>query len=207
MGSYGENTLAATATSAWYQMPPRTPDRPLVVIAAAGAIWSYKEDGDFMYGQSLKLQWGATKPDGSVQPLGLMFPIDIGPQPAWRNLRFPTELGAAGGQRRPHRRLRPQPERGPVVRVHAAAGAGAEDAAAADRVAEAGADGHRHRRELPLPAAVLRTPRRRRAAGLPHPARPQADVGVVEPVAGVASPAGRSCSPRRCCGRRRSRPT
>ncbi|WP_343573257.1 arabinosyltransferase domain-containing protein [Mycobacterium sp.] len=90
MGSYGENARAATATSAWYQMPPRTPDRPLVVIAAAGAIWSYKEDGDFSYGQSLRLQWGATKPDGSVQPLGLMFPIDIGPQPAWRNLRFPT---------------------------------------------------------------------------------------------------------------------
>jgi arabinosyltransferase A len=90
MGSYGENTRAATATSAWYQMPPRTPDRPLVVVAASGAIWSYKEDGDFMYGQSLRLQWGAAKPDGSVQPLGLMFPIDIGPQPAWRNLRFPT---------------------------------------------------------------------------------------------------------------------
>jgi len=89
MGSYGANNLAATATSAWYQMPPRTPDRPLVVVAAAGAIWSYKEDGDFMYGQSLRLQWGAARPDGSVQPLGLMFPIDIGPQPAWRNLRFP----------------------------------------------------------------------------------------------------------------------
>jgi arabinosyltransferase A len=89
IGGYGENSRAATATSAWYQMPPRTPDRPLVVVAAAGAIWSYKEDGDFMYGQSLRLQWGAARPDGSVQPLGLMFPIDIGPQPAWRNLRFP----------------------------------------------------------------------------------------------------------------------
>jgi arabinosyltransferase A len=89
VGSYGENSRAATATSAWYQLPPRTPDRPLVVIAAAGAIWSYKEDGDFMYGQSLRLQWGAAQPDGSVRPLGLMFPIDIGPQPAWRNLRFP----------------------------------------------------------------------------------------------------------------------
>jgi len=89
MGSYGENSLAATATSSWYQLPARTPDRPLVTVAAAGAIWSYKEDGDFMYGQSLRLQWGAAKPDGSVAPLGLMFPIDIGPQPAWRNLRFP----------------------------------------------------------------------------------------------------------------------
>lgn len=89
MGSYGENTLAATATSAWYQLPPRTPDRPLVVVSAAGAIWSYKEDGDFVYGQSLKLQWGVTRPDGSITPLGQVFPIDLGPQPAWRNLRFP----------------------------------------------------------------------------------------------------------------------
>ncbi|MBY0386593.1 MAG: arabinosyltransferase domain-containing protein [Mycobacterium pseudokansasii] len=89
MGSYGENTLAATATSAWYQLPARSADRPLVVISAAGAIWSYKEDGDFVYGQSLKLQWGLTRPDGSIAPLGQVFPIDLGPQPAWRNLRFP----------------------------------------------------------------------------------------------------------------------
>jgi arabinosyltransferase A len=89
MGSYGENSLAATATSAWYQLPPRSPDRPIVVVTAAGAIWSYKEDGTFTYGQSLKLQWGVTRPDGSTQPLTEVQPIDIGPEPAWRNLRFP----------------------------------------------------------------------------------------------------------------------
>lgn len=89
MGSYGENTLAATATSSWYQLPPRTPERPVVVISATGAIWSYKEDGTFTYGQSLKLQWGVTRPDGTTQPLAEVQPIDIGPEPAWRNLRFP----------------------------------------------------------------------------------------------------------------------
>jgi arabinosyltransferase A len=89
MGSYGENNLAATATSAWYQLPPPRPDRPLVVVSAAGAIWSYKEDDDFTYGQQLKLEWGATRPDGTTQPLGQVYPIDLGPQPAWRNLRFP----------------------------------------------------------------------------------------------------------------------
>jgi len=89
MGSYGENTLAATATSAWYQLPKRSPDRPLVVVSAAGAIWSYKEDGTFTYGQSLKLQWGVARPDGTTQPLAEVQPIDIGPEPAWRNLRFP----------------------------------------------------------------------------------------------------------------------
>ncbi|WP_144206939.1 arabinosyltransferase domain-containing protein [Mycobacterium tilburgii] len=89
MGSYGENSVAATATSAWYQLPPRTAERPLVVVSAAGAIWSYKEDGTFTYGQSLKLQWGVTRPDGTTQPLNAVQPIDIGPEPAWRNLRFP----------------------------------------------------------------------------------------------------------------------
>jgi arabinosyltransferase A len=89
MGSYGENSLAATVTSAWYQLPPRSGDRPVVVVSAAGAIWSYKEDGTFTYGQSLKLQWGVARPDGTTVPLGQVQPIDIGPEPAWRNLRFP----------------------------------------------------------------------------------------------------------------------
>ena len=91
MGSYDENTMAATATSAWYQLPPRTPDRPLVSVAAAGAIWYYNEDGSFNYGQSLKLQWGVHRPDGSYQELGEVQPIDIFVQKAWRNLRFPLE--------------------------------------------------------------------------------------------------------------------
>jgi arabinosyltransferase A len=93
MGSYGENSLAATATSAWYQLPANwkesAPERPLVVVTATGAIWSYKEDGTFTYGQQLKLQWGVTRPDGTTQPLAQVQPIDIGPEPAWRNLRFP----------------------------------------------------------------------------------------------------------------------
>ena len=91
MGSYDENTLAARVTSAWYQLPPRTPDRPLVTVAAAGAIWYYEEDGSFNYGQSLKLQWGVHRPDGSYLPLAEAQPIDVGPgaHKAWRNLRFP----------------------------------------------------------------------------------------------------------------------
>ncbi|HET6733471.1 arabinosyltransferase domain-containing protein [Mycobacterium sp.] len=89
MGSYDENTVAAKVTSAWYQLPPRTPDRPLVTVTAAGAIWYFEEDGSFNYGQSLKLQWGVHRPDGSYQALGDVQPIDIFPQKAWRNLRFP----------------------------------------------------------------------------------------------------------------------
>lgn len=89
MGSYNENTVAAKATSAWYQLPPRTPDRPIVTVAAAGAIWFYDEEGQFNYGQSLKLQWGVQRPDGSFQALNSVQPIDVIAQKAWRNLRFP----------------------------------------------------------------------------------------------------------------------
>lgn len=89
MGSWDENTVAAKATSAWYQLPPRSPDRPIVAVAAAGAIWWYNEDGSFNYGQSLKLQWGVHRPDGSYQELNEVDPIDIFQQKAWRNLRFP----------------------------------------------------------------------------------------------------------------------
>ncbi|WP_167096728.1 arabinosyltransferase domain-containing protein [Mycobacterium sp. DL592] len=89
MGSYKENTVAAKATSAWYQLPPRTSDRPLVTVAAAGAIWFYDEEGQFNYGQSLKLQWGVARPDGSFQALNSVQPIDVIAQKAWRNLRFP----------------------------------------------------------------------------------------------------------------------
>jgi arabinosyltransferase A len=89
MGSYGENAVAAKATSAWYQLPDRSPDRPLVTVAAAGAVWFFDEEGEFHYGQSLKLEWGLHRPDGSYQALSKSDPIDVFAQFAWRNLRFP----------------------------------------------------------------------------------------------------------------------
>ena len=122
-----------------------------MTVAAAGAIWYYEEDGSFNYGQSLKLQWGVHRPDGSYQALGDVQPIDIFPAEGLAQSAFPAGLGAAGGQRRAHRRRRPEPVHRPVVRVHPAAGAGARDRAATPRVADAGADGHRDRGKLPLP--------------------------------------------------------
>ena len=61
----------------------------IVTVAAAGSIWYYEEDGSFNYGQSLKLQWGVHRPDGSFEALDEVQPIDVFPQRAWRNLRFP----------------------------------------------------------------------------------------------------------------------
>jgi arabinosyltransferase A len=91
IGSYGENAVAAKVTSSWYELPPRSPDRPLVTVTAAGAIWYFDEVGEFHYGQSLKLEWGVHRPDGSYQALGQVQPIDVFAQYAWRNLRFPLD--------------------------------------------------------------------------------------------------------------------
>ncbi len=185
MGSYGENTQAAKATSAWYQLPPRTPDRPLVSVVAAGAIWSYDEEHNFNYGQSLKLEWG-------VQQARRHLP-GAGPGAAHRHgarteglakPALPAGVGAAGGERRAHRRRRPEPELRPVVRVHAAPRPRPAERPAVPRQPDAGADGHRHRGELPVPAAVLRAPRRRRASAVPNPPQLQAGSGVVQPMAG-----------------------
>lgn len=102
MGSYGENSIAAHLKSSWYELPPPSPDRPLVVISAAGAIWSFQQDGTFSpeinYGQSLKLEWGVRDQGspGGIRALRQDYPIDIGPQRVWRNLRFPTKTAPAG---------------------------------------------------------------------------------------------------------------
>jgi len=89
MGSYKQDTLAAKVTSAWYDLPPRSPNRPLVTVAAAGAIWYYDDENEFHYGQSLKLQWGVRAANGSFTALDKVQPIDTIEQKAWRNLRFP----------------------------------------------------------------------------------------------------------------------
>lgn len=89
MGSYKEDTLAAKVTSAWYDLPPRSPNRPLVTVTAAGAIWYYDDENEFHYGQSLKLQWGVRAANGSFTALDKVQPIDTIEQKAWRNLRFP----------------------------------------------------------------------------------------------------------------------
>ena len=109
MGSYNENTVAAKATSAWYDLPPRSADRPLVTVAAVGAIWYYDEEHEFHYGQSLKLQWGVRNPDGTFKALDKVQPIDTQEQLAWRNLRFPLPASSGSGSpRRGCRCCRPQ---------------------------------------------------------------------------------------------------
>ncbi len=90
LGSYQSGVQEpALLTSSWYALPERSDDAPLVVITAAGRIWSESKDGEATYGQSLRLEYGHREADGTVTVLGSYLPKDIGPAPSWRNLRIP----------------------------------------------------------------------------------------------------------------------
>ncbi|WP_027507282.1 arabinosyltransferase domain-containing protein [Rhodococcus sp. UNC23MFCrub1.1] len=93
LGSYQTGVQTpAYATSSWYGLPARSDDAPLVVVSAAGRIWSEnQETGENTYGQSLRVEYGIRQPDGSVQVQGDYLPKDIGPAPSWRNLRIPLD--------------------------------------------------------------------------------------------------------------------
>lgn len=83
----------STLTSAWYQLPPADREHPLVVITAAGTITGNSVLSGHTAAQTVALEYGAPGPDGAPVPGGRLTPYDIGPQPAWRNLRFPrTEI-------------------------------------------------------------------------------------------------------------------
>ena len=183
MGSYDENTVAAKVISAWYQLPPRTPDRPLVTVAAAGRHLVLRRGRFLQLRAVAETAMGCAPARRQLPGAGRRAAHRHLPPKGLAQLAFPAGLGAAGGQRRAHRRRRSEPVHRPVVRVHPAAGARARDRATAPRLADAGDVGHRDGGELPLPAAVLRTSRCRRVAAVPHPAELQADRVVVEHVA------------------------
>lgn len=94
LGSFrdGEQTPAALTTG-WYQLPTAiNGDRgQIIAIAVAGRIRSIDADGVEHPGQNLQLEYGSARSDGTVAPIGLVLPIDIGPAPLWRNLRVPLD--------------------------------------------------------------------------------------------------------------------
>ncbi|WP_031938348.1 arabinosyltransferase C-terminal domain-containing protein, partial [Prescottella defluvii] len=93
LGSYQDGVQQqASVVSSWYQLPERSDDSPLVVISAAGRIWSIDQiSGQTNYGQPLNLEYGKRQPDGTVDIQGTYVPRDIGPAPSWRNLRIPLD--------------------------------------------------------------------------------------------------------------------
>ncbi|QCB49599.1 arabinosyltransferase [Rhodococcus sp. PAMC28707] len=84
LGSYGADTSEpATLTTEWFSLPA-VPDGDFLAISAAGRIRSVDADGIVASGQPLEVEYAA-----GDQILGRVTPIDIGPQPSWRNLRVP----------------------------------------------------------------------------------------------------------------------
>jgi arabinosyltransferase B len=81
--------LPATLTSAWYQLPAADDAHPLIVVTAAGTITSKNDLLGHTDAQTVDLEYGTPAPDGTPLPRGRLTPYDIGPQRAWRNLRFP----------------------------------------------------------------------------------------------------------------------
>ncbi|OMC41706.1 arabinosyltransferase [Mycobacterium sp. GA-1841] len=79
----------STLTSAWYRLPPADAAHPLVVITAAGTITGNSVLSGHTAAQTVTLEYGTPGLDGAPVPGGQLVPYDIGPQPAWRNLRFP----------------------------------------------------------------------------------------------------------------------
>ncbi|MCE5290650.1 MAG: arabinosyltransferase domain-containing protein [Nocardiaceae bacterium] len=73
-------------TTQWFGLDRKG---PLLTVAAAGWIHSVDKDGVVTEGQDVMVEYGIVGADGNVEKLGEVRPIDIGPQPSWRDLRVP----------------------------------------------------------------------------------------------------------------------
>lgn len=94
LGSYGADTSEpATLTTSWFALPA-DPDGDFLSISAAGRIRSVDSDGVVASGQPLEVEYAA-----GDEVLGRITPIDIGPQPSWRNLRVALSDIPAGVDR------------------------------------------------------------------------------------------------------------
>ncbi|AZG46834.1 arabinosyltransferase domain-containing protein [Gordonia insulae] len=100
LGSYGHDNGTAELTSSWYGLPDRD-SSPLLVITAAGPVFSVDQDGVPQAGRSLKVEFGRTDGGpGTFTRVGTPYiPIDPGPERPnrpWRNLRIPMSEVPAG---------------------------------------------------------------------------------------------------------------
>lgn len=97
LGSYtGGEQQVSSLTSQWYKvdLSDSVRDDPaykVLIVTAAGRIRSYTKDGVETYGQDLWVEYGTRDADGNVTNTGRIRPIDIGPNPSWRNLRVPLD--------------------------------------------------------------------------------------------------------------------
>lgn len=92
VGSWAAGTqVPAHVTTDWYEVPEATEEAPIIVVSAAGRVEHYDINGVHQSGQSLLLEYGTRESDGQVRALGEAMMYDIGPEPSWRNLRYPLD--------------------------------------------------------------------------------------------------------------------
>ena len=92
VGSYTTGVQnIAEATTAWYELPATVKDSPLIAVAAAGRVQHRDADGIVKNGQTLELEYGQREPNGEVTVMGTLQPLDPGPAPVWRDIRFLTD--------------------------------------------------------------------------------------------------------------------
>lgn len=90
IGSWAAGTQnPAHITTDWYSVPEATEEAPIIVVSAAGRIEHYDINGVLQTGQSVMLEYGKRTANGDVEALGEAMMYDIGPEPSWRNLRYP----------------------------------------------------------------------------------------------------------------------
>ena len=90
LGSYSEEVqVPGSLETSWYELPERSESHPLLVVSAAGRIYHHDINGVEQEGQSLMAQYGQWNGSEWIT-LHEAEPMDIGPAPTWRNLRFPT---------------------------------------------------------------------------------------------------------------------
>ncbi|QLY31187.1 arabinosyltransferase domain-containing protein [Nocardia huaxiensis] len=97
LGSYSEDEQQVShLTTQWYRLDLSQsmrddPAYRVLVVTAAGRIKSIDKDGVETYGQDLWVQFGNRDDAGNFTELAKLRPIDIGPNPSWRNLRVPID--------------------------------------------------------------------------------------------------------------------
>nr|WP_324193363.1 arabinosyltransferase domain-containing protein [Nocardia otitidiscaviarum] len=95
LGSYGTTEPIASLTTGWYRLPEASERTGIIAVTAAGRIRSVDASGIVTPGQSVEIAYGVADAAGGVREVGRVAPIDIGPAPTWRNLRFPfTDIPA-----------------------------------------------------------------------------------------------------------------
>lgn len=91
LGTYSEDVqVPASLETEWYELPERSEEQPLLVVTAGGRIAHHDYNGVEQSGQDLLFEFGR-EVNGEWESLGTAEPMDIGPQPAWRNLRLPMD--------------------------------------------------------------------------------------------------------------------